>query len=126
MSDGGEWVGSVASGCLVWVEPVWRGPVRDAVDHLAGPAEFGVFAVVEAAEQGAVVDAGCSGEGVVGDVVALAAARCVGASGEGAAEVAGGHGEALALGEDAAAAGAVAEDLALLAEDDGEDPDVAD
>ena len=43
-----------------------------AVDHLAGPAQAWVFAVVEAAEQGAVVDAGAVGEGPVGDVVGFA------------------------------------------------------
>jgi hypothetical protein len=66
-----------------------------AVDHGAGPALFGVFAVVVAAEQGAVVDRGWSAVGVAGDVVGLAPAGRGGAPGEAAAAVAGGDRESL-------------------------------
>ncbi|MDT4962497.1 MAG: hypothetical protein QOF87_2144, partial [Pseudonocardiales bacterium] len=64
-------VGLVAVWGLLWVEPGWGFPVGDAVEHVAGPAQLGVFAVMEPADECAVVDAGFSGGGVVGDVVGL-------------------------------------------------------
>ena len=75
-------VGVVASRCLGGVGPGWWCPVGDAVGDVAFPAEFVVFAVVVAAEQGAVVDAGALGEAVVGDVVGLAPGGWDGAAGE--------------------------------------------
>jgi len=65
-------VGVVSARCLVEIDPAWRDPVRDAADHVAAPAEALMFAVVVAAEQGAVVDASPPGEAEVGDVVGLA------------------------------------------------------
>ena len=62
-------VGGVAAGGLGGVEPGGWFPVRDAVEHDAGPALFVEFSVVVAAEQCEAVDVSASAVLPGGDVV---------------------------------------------------------
>src|SRR4051794_39850405 len=113
---GGAVVDRVASGCSVGVDPGGWGPERDAVVDVHGPAVLVERAVVEAADQGHVVQVGGAAGGPFGDVMDLGPGGRAIAAGEGAAAVPGGEGEALAAGGEALA-GAVGQDPAGVVED---------
>ena len=115
---------SVPSGCPGGVEVGWRDEPGDAGAHLDAPVFLVDHVVVMGAEQGSVAGSGGSAAGPVGDVVGLAPGGRNGALREGAAPVPGRDGLADVGREDAGGAADV-QDLALAAEDDGDDVGVA-
>jgi hypothetical protein len=114
----------VLSGLLAGVDVGWRDEPGGPVFEVDFPLFFVDQMVVVGAEEDAVVGAGGSAAGPVGDVVGFAPGCGHGAVGEGAALVSGVEGFADVGREDAGGAADV-EDASFGAEEDGDDVGVA-